>query len=531
MATAETIICKSDTRKFPEISRRTVATATAVLTMIAIAVQGYHPYAEDGGLYLSEVKKCLDPGLYPGWSQFVTAQAKFSLFAPMMAALVRISHLHLMTLMFLVYVGSIWATLTAGWMISFRCFRNILACYGATALLALWLAMPIAGTSLMLMDPYVTARSLSTPCALLSLALAMDVCEALRNGAALPWDKLGLASAFMVMAEIMHPLMATYALGCTILLASSFTTRRRWRAISLLSLCGLGFLVAATVYFCTPAPTLEYVRVAQTRTYWFIDRWEWYELFGLVAPLALLGAIPRLAQRANCPLLKPLVHMTIAAGAAGALIAAAFARESCVSYAVARLQPLRIFQIVYIVMILLAGGMIAERILVKQVSRWLALFAIAGGIALTCELESYPSSAHLEFPWSVSQNKWEQAFRWVRDNTPRDALFAMDSNYITAAGEDSQNFRAIAERSALPDYSKDGGIAAIAPRLAERWAYGESVETHLNELTDSERAVRLVTAGAGWIVLSGDAMTSFSCPYVNSAVKICHAPPSENSGE
>lgn len=531
MATAETIICKSDTRNLPEISRSRAMIATVVLTALSVAIQGYHPYAEDGGLYLSEVKKVLDPGLYPGWSQFVTAQAKFSLFAPIMAEMVRISHLDLMIVTFLVYLGSIWATLLAAWMIALRCFRNLLACYSATSLMALWLTMPIAGTSLMLMDPYVTARSLSTPFALLALAFTIDICEALRIGITFPWRRLGMAFGFMVMAEIMHPLMATYTLSCILLFASAFATRGKWRVIALCGLCGLGYVVAAALYFSTPLPTSEYLRVAQTRSYWFIDQWQWYELFGLAAPLLLLAVIPRLARKGDRPPLKPLVHAALAAGAAGVIIAAYFARETSAVYSVARLQPLRIFQTVYILMIVLLGGVLAERVMLKRIERWVALFAIAGGIALTCELQSYPSSAHLEVPWNSPHNKWEQAFQWVRQNTPRDALFAMDSNYITKEGEDSQNFRAIAERSTLPDYSKDGGIAAIAPQLADRWAYGERVEAHLDELADTERESRLLRSGAEWVVLSGRAETGFYCPYANGAVKICEIPNLDDRGE
>ena len=42
---------------------------------------------------------------------------------------------------------------------------------------------------------------------------------------------------------------------------------------------------------------------------------------------------------------------------------------------------------------------------------------------------------------------------------------ALDAQYITKPGEDAQGFRAIAERSALPDYSKDGGVVTNKPEL------------------------------------------------------------------
>ena len=65
-------------------------------------------------------------------------------------------------------------TLFAAWLLAARCYKSREARGGAVALLAVWLTLPIAGTSLMLMDPYVTARSLSTPCGLLALVGALQ---------------------------------------------------------------------------------------------------------------------------------------------------------------------------------------------------------------------------------------------------------------------------------------------------------------------------------------------------------------------
>src|SRR6185503_18678817 len=140
------------------------------------------------------------------------------------------------------------------------------------------------------------------------------------------------------------------------------------------------------------------------------------------------------------------------------------------SYAVARLQPLRIFQVIYLIMIVLLGGFLGTVLLKCKLWRWACLFIVGGGSMFLVQLQTYPHSAHLELPRTNSGNDWEQGFLWIRAHTPKNALFAIDSNYISAPGEDSQNFRAIAERSLLPDYSKDGGVAAIAPELAAEWS-------------------------------------------------------------
>ena len=75
-----------------------------VLTLLAFAVHGYHPYAEDGGLYMAGIKRVLDPGMYPHRSQFVLEHLRFSRLAPMVAAMVRGSGLSLEVVLLLLPV-------------------------------------------------------------------------------------------------------------------------------------------------------------------------------------------------------------------------------------------------------------------------------------------------------------------------------------------------------------------------------------------------------------------------------------------
>ncbi|WP_433983271.1 hypothetical protein RBB78_17865 [Tunturiibacter empetritectus] len=149
--------------------RSFAAVLVTALTFLALLIHGYHPYAEDGGIYLPEIKRLLDPALYPYGAEFVVGHLRYSVFAPLMAGLVRESRLSLEMVLLLVHLASFWMTLFAAWLLAARCYASREARGGAVALLTVWLTIPIAGTSLMLMDPYVTARSISTPCALLAL--------------------------------------------------------------------------------------------------------------------------------------------------------------------------------------------------------------------------------------------------------------------------------------------------------------------------------------------------------------------------
>jgi hypothetical protein len=492
-----------------------------------VALQGYHPYAEDGGLYMAGIKHLVDPALYPHGTEFVTEHLRFSAFAPAVAGAVRLSHLSVETVLFLLHVASFWMVLAGAWLLTGRCFASRIARAGAVCLLAVWLTLPIAGTALLLMDPYVTARSISTPCAL--FALAGMLMFRLPGGFEVQRGHgMALCCAVLAIAATMHPLMAADALGCVLLLGLVTAATRRVRVWGTLGLCVIAVVMAGLVCTLVPPDTASYRQVAVTRYYWFLSQWHWYELVGVAAPLIILGVIAFGRRREGDAGRVALARMGLAAGVTALVMAVLFARISSANYLIARLQPLRVFQLVYVVMIIMLGAALAEYVLKRRRLRWLMVFAVLGGVMFFVERQTYPSSSHMELQPILSgvppQNKWEQAFAWIRRNSPKDALFAMDADYIAMPGEDAQCFRAMAERSALPDYSKDGGEASITPALASDWALGQSAQAELSLQPDAERIRNLLPLGVTWIVLEKDAVTSFTCDYSNDAVKVCRLP-------
>jgi hypothetical protein len=487
------------------------------LTPFAVAVHGYHPYAEDAGLYLAGVKHLLDPSLYPHATAFVLEPTRRSLFASAVAATTRLSHLPLPVVLLALHLTTIWATLFAAWMLAVRCWSNRPAQAGAVVLLACWLALPIAGTALLLMDPYLTARSLSTPCMILALVGAIDTTD-LKPSRASRLRGLALCLLSISLAAAMHPLMAAYALGATMTLLILRSSQPRLRIWSVASISAAALVLAACLQAAARPETPDYVRIALTRTYWFPAQWAWYELLGLAAPLAILALI---AWRSSRETLRSLTQMAIACGATAWLIATLFSRTTAATHLVARIQPLRAFQIVYLVMILALGAKLGEVILRRSAWRWIAAILLLTGIMFGTARAAFPNSNHLELPWTGPRNQWTLAFLWIRANTPRDALFALDADYINAPGEDAQCFRAIAERSALPDYSKDGGETSIAPELTDAWKQGQAAQQHLSDVSDAARTTAVTPLGVSWMVLKAGATTSLNCPFDNAAVKVC----------
>jgi hypothetical protein len=505
------------------------------LTFLALLVHGYHPYAEDGGVYLPEIKRLLDPGLYPHGAEFVVKHLQYSLFAPMMAGLVRESHLRVETVLLLVHLASYWMTLFAAWLLAARCYGSREARGGAVALLAVWMTLPIAGTSLMLMDPYVTARSLSTPCALLALMGALEFLrpqfEMEEPQTQQRWRGLALCCAALAGAGMMHPLMAAYAFGLVLLLGVLLSLRRLVRIWGTIGLGLTAVAMAAGLNLSTPPESAIYRGVMLTRDYWFLSQWHWYEWIGLIAPLTILSAVAVGRRRDGDDARVGLARMAVAAGVSATVVAMLFARVGMTTHLVARMQPLRIFQMVYVVMILVLGAALGERVLRRRPVQWLVVFSALAAVMVTAERRTFPASRHLELPGLLTGdvpanegNQYERAFAWIRGNTPRDAVFAMDAQYITKPGEDAQGFRAIAERSVLPDYSKDGGVVTNKPELAAVWMQGRAAQTALNAEPDATRIAALRPLGVTWVVLEKSAATEFACAYANDAVKVCRLP-------
>lgn len=489
-----------------------------VCTCLAVVIHGYHPFAEDGGIYLPAIEKQVDPNLFAPSAAFADFQSHYSLFAPLVAALVRTSQLSLPTALFVIYAASIACTLYAAWCLSECCFGTLASCCGAAGLLALWLTIPVAGTSLLIMDPYVTARTLTTPACLFALSNMLKVLDRSR-----PMQRNSEAvwcGCMLLVAFALHPLMAGYSVAFVLLLACSAIARRglRWTARGLL--CMGGIAAAACLDTWSGPANWPYIDAAQSRQYWFLANWHWYEFAGLLGPMLVLSLVGFI--RHSRALRNVLVSAFLLACSATAS-SVFFVHTNDRSYALARLQPLRAFHPIYVVMAVVLGAWLGEQL--RSKSRWMiaSLCALLALPMLYTQLRTFPSSDHLELPGMHARNQWVEAFLWIRAHIPQDAVFALDARYIEFPGEDAQNFVAVARRSSLADYCKDGGIAAIDPDLAKQWYREMSIQQNLNSASDVERLRRL-KGKAQWIVIPAVASTYFQCPYRNSAAKVCKVP-------
>ncbi len=492
---------------------RTARVATplvlAGLTFFAAVIQGYHPYADDAGIYVSGVNLALHPNLYRSSAAFITAYTHLSIFAHLVAAIVRLLHAPLPYVLFGIQLFTTWLVIYSCWLLAQKCFTRPEARWGAVALVTACLTMPVAGSALFMMDPYVTSRSFSTPLTLLAIDAVLD-----RR-----WPRVLL---WLALVGLFHPLMAIYAAAFVLLLWT--VQAERWLLVS--ALCATSVILGAALQFSqrniTESP--DYRTAVLTRSYFYLSCWQWYELFGLVAPLILM-ALYCCWQKWDFR--KPGVSLCgacLAIGISSITVSLLFVHPQSHSHFIARLQTLRPFLLLYFILFLGLGGLLGQYLL-KQISwRWAVTLLGLATVMIFVQYQTYPATAHYEFPCAHSSNPWNQAFLWIRNTTPTDALFALDANYIRAQGEDTLGFRATAQRDSLADNSKDGGAASVFPQLAQKWMVEHTAETDLSHISDAKRIQRLAPFGVNWLVLQRNANTAFVCPFQNAAVKVCQLP-------
>lgn len=474
-----------------------------LLTPVVLIVHGYHPFAGDAGIYVAGLRHLLDPSLYPVNSAFVAAFTHRSIFALAMAAVIRLAHLGLDWTLFLAHLLSIWLFLFACRQVALRLFERESQRACAVLLGAACFTLPVAGTALVLMDPYVTARSFSTPLSLLAIATCID-------GA---WFRTLLLLAFAV---AIHPLMGAYA--CAFVFVLALIAARRIRVA--VAVCVAAVAASAAAFVLAHGhpidPTYRQAVLLAPHSFLFLARWHWYEDLGLFLPLLLFALAARGLKPADPRRLLCLTALL--AGATAVLIAALFV-PAAGPYPLVPFQILRSFHIVYAAGLVLAAGPVAMLFDRARVATAALLILLFAGMFLAEPL-SWPACDRVEWPGRRVANPYAQAFVWIRAHTPRAAVFAFRPDLVYEPEEDEQGFRAIAERGQLAD-DKDAGIAVVVPALAARWAEQRNAELSIDAMTDQDRRATLLPLGATWILLPPQVSTGLRCPWKNSVLKVC----------
>jgi hypothetical protein len=478
-----------------------------LLTVAAVAIHGYHLGVEDGEIYIPAAKKLLNPDLYPYAAEFFQSHQRLSLFAPILAFTARLTHLSMDWTVFLWYIASTFVLLVSCLMLAAVCFRSPRAWWSSVVLIAAILTMPATNTGLLLMDPYLTARSFSTPLTLFALTAFLT-------------RRYWLAAPLTLLTAAIHPQMAAYLvfLGAVLFLVERYALAAQPIPAS------SAFFAPIPIGFQFAPAQGAYREALYARDFYFLSNWSWYDWLGMLAPLVFLAWFCKGRLRGTTPAFSRLSFALIPFGLV-AILAGAIISSTHRLDMFARLQPLRCFHLITLVFMLFLGGIIGEY-LAKD--RWWFIPAVAVPLAASMFLvarATYPFSPQIEIPGrSTSSNAWIDTLLWVRANTPKDAVFAVDSRYFKDEGVDVHGFRAISERSSLADYYKDGGVVAIFPRLATEWSQMSSATEGLNRF-DARDFTRLAHQyPVTWAVIHGPAPAGMDCPYQQRQYAVCKIP-------
>lgn len=485
-----------------------------LLTLIGFAVMGYHPGLEDDGIYLAAVKADLNPVLFPHNADFFRLQTQATVFDGAMAHFVRSTNMPLTWAELYWQLASLFGILWACQSIARRLFREARAQWAGVAMVAAMFTLPVSGTALFLADQHLHPRNVAAALILLAVSRIL---------AGMRWQAVPLLLA----AFFMHPLMAAMGISfCTFLtLAMQDSVHAQilsWGERSMAAWRGKAAALIPLGWVLEPAsPTWR--RALNTRTYYYLYQWTWYEWLGALAPLFLFWLLWRVAERRGERLLARFALAVFAYGVFQQCLA-------MVMLAPARwvrftpLQPMRYLQVIYFCMALMAGCLLGKYLLKASLWRWAVyLVAINGGM-LACQLAAFGGSAHLELPGERSANPWLEAFAWIRGHTPPDAYFALDPYYLRAPGEDYHGFRALAERSQLADMVKDASVVTQIPELAPVWARQVAAEQGWIrfDLADFERLKS--DFGVDWVLVAYPQPPGLPCAWHNLSLAVCRIP-------
>lgn len=481
-----------------------------LFTLIGFAVMGYHPGYEDDGIYLASVQSDLHPALYPHDAAFFKLQMQASAFDNTMAHFVRVTHISVAWAELLVQLLAIFLILWACQSIAARFFERPEVRWAGMAMMAAMLTLPVAGTAIYIADQHLHPRNLATA----FILLAVDRILAKKRWHAVP---------LLVAAFAMHPLMAAF--GCSfcfclavVLMEPVYLWLRDMRLVF-----ARGAAVAVPIGWIFQSPNPAWRKALDTRQYYLLSGWTWYEWLGAFGALFLFWLLMLLAEKRGETLLSRFAFAILVYGVFQQVLAfVLLAPKSLIR--LSSMQPMRYLQIIYCFLALFAGCLIGRYLLQKRVWRWaIFLLAINGGMLSAQEAE-LPASPHFEMPWTKPTNPWLQAFAWIRQNTPSDAYFALDPYYLAAPGEDYHNFRALAERSQLADGIKDTAVVILVPQLALEWNREVEAQTGWQDfkLADFERLKS--DFGVDWVLVSNPAQAGLACEWHNQALSVCRVP-------
>ena len=484
---------------------------------------GYHPGAEDDGVYLAAVKADLNPALFPHDADFFRLQLQATQFDGWMAGFVRVTRVPVAWAELTWHFISLFLILWACNRIARALFDDARAELASMALLAAMFTLPVAGTALTLVDQYLHPRALATAFVL----LAVERILAGRRWKAIP---------LLLLAFAVHPIMAAMGASfCFFLILTTEELLRKWldgenriarwiRPQNKIKVGVTSALASAMpLSWVFDAPNPSWRRALDAKDYLHLSRWAWYEWLGALAPILLFWLLWRVAMRRGE---RVLARFSLAVFLYG-VFQFSFALMLGSTPALIRflpLQPMRFLHLVYFFLVLVGGGLLGRFVLRTSIWRWALFLLIINGAMFYAQRQLFSESPHIELPGRPADNPWLQAFDWIRQNTPTTAYFALGADYMAAPGEDYHSFRALAERSQLADAHKDTAVVGQVPSLAPAWESQVAAQEGWQSFRLADFRRLKAEFGVDWVLVKYPETEGLACGWHNGTLAVCQAP-------
>ena len=181
-----------------------------LLSGLGFLTMGYHPGAEDDGIYLPAIKARLNPALYPHDAAFFQMQLRTSIFDTFMAHFAQMTGIPLVWSELLWQCLSIFLVICACYKIVRQLFEEEAARWAGVAMVVAMFTLPVAGTALYIMDQHLHPRNLAT-------ALILFTVSQILLGKR--WQTVPL----LLLAFLLHPLMGAMGIAfCCVLTLTLF---------------------------------------------------------------------------------------------------------------------------------------------------------------------------------------------------------------------------------------------------------------------------------------------------------------------
>jgi hypothetical protein len=472
---------------------------------------GYHPGAEDDGVYLAAVKSDVNPSLYPYDQVFFKAQLDATVFDKWLAFFVKVTGLSVQSSAFLWQCLAVFLIIFSASRILRILFDDVPAQLGGMALLATMFALPVTGTALYIVDQYLHPRTLATVLVLFAVSRILS---------ARVWQAVPLVIA----AIALHPLMGAFGASFCCILSVQVALPKRATANVILDNAEVetafpAFLLLPGGWVFTQQ-SQEWVALLKTRHWSQLYQWTWYEWLGVIAPMVLYIIIARVATKNGQTKLGQLATALAIYTVFQQLLAMVILSPIAPS-TLATLEPMRYLHLDYVFLMLIGGAYIGRYLLKTNVVRWASFLVLTSGGMFLSQRQLFAGTEHIEFPRSQPANAWVQAFDWIKDNVPQDAHFALDPGYMALPGEDYHSFRALAERSALADAIKDPSVVTKVPQLYGEWEREIQAQQGWQNFTVNDFKRLNSEFGVNWVLVANTRSSGLRCPWHNDTVSVC----------